>query len=144
MSLSLLMLDLDHKVYRASKFETRLQICLYLLYLMISLAFTVASSYFLRYSMTCPLHQTTLILLAVYHGIDSLRCLLALFYILGITRSTRLYSVFGVNSCLGFVTFAFLHRCYMQFDDPIAKACSNETQQVLNIFIVIYWCILSV
>ena len=115
MSLHLFALDLAHKTLRITSRQACLQTGLYIIYLMYSLALLISASYFLRNYGTCGIHYTSMVLVAVYHGIDSLRTLLALTYMLGLSRHRAivdLYASLGLNGCLGFVTFAYLHRCY--------------------------------
>jgi len=120
MSIHLFALDLDHRTYRISPRQAFLQTGLYIFYLLFSLAFLISASYFLSTYDTCGLHYTSLVLVATYHGLDSLRTLLALTYITGLSKHRALldlYACLGLNGCLGFVTFGYLHRCYT-LDDP--------------------------
>ena len=142
MSINLFALDLDHKTYRITPRQACLQTWLYIAYLLLSLAFLISASYFLSNYETCGLHHTTLVLVAAYHGLDSLRTLLALTYISGLSKHRALldlYACLGLNGCLGFVTFAYLHRCYT-IDNP---SCSPVTQNVLNVYLITYWCTLG-
>jgi hypothetical protein len=141
MSLHLFALDLDHKTLRITSRQACIQTGLYILYLLYSLAFLISASYFVRNNETCGLHYTSMVLVAVYHGIDSLRTLLALTYILGLSKHRvfiDLYACLGLNGCLGFVTFAYLHRCYT-LENP---SCSPATQSLLNVYLITYWCTL--
>jgi hypothetical protein len=149
MSLHLFALDLDHKTLRITSRQACIQTGLYILYLLYSLAFLISASYFLRNYETCGLHYTSMVLVAVYHGIDSLRTLLALTYILRLSKHRvfiDLYACLGLNGCLGFVTFAYLHRCYT-LDNPYSiryfnPSCSPATQSLLDVYLITYWCTL--
>jgi hypothetical protein len=67
-----------------------MQTSLYFLYLLYSLAFLISASYFLSTYETCGLHSTSLVLVALYHAIDTLRTLLALTYLLGLSKHRAL------------------------------------------------------
>ena len=142
MSLHLFALDLDHKTYRITPRQACMQTGLYFLYLLYSLAFLISACYFLRTYETCGLHSTSLVLVAVYHAVDTLRTLLALTYLLGLSKHRALidlYACLGLNGCLGFVAFAYLYRCYT-LDNP---SCSPVTQSLLNVYLIAYWCALG-
>lgn len=128
MSSPLLVLSLYDKAYKISNPQKCQVLLQYSFSLLMSIAILTTSAYYLSHievSAQCVTNDgvnvaaqfnTALILVLIYHSIDTFRCLSVLAFLLCYSNPKRdsflerSYGLTGLNGCLGFVVLAYLHR----------------------------------
>ena len=159
MSSHFLTISLSEKTYKATIGVKTVIIVQYLIYLAISIAFLISALYYkenIESSIICfvqnnsnvtvnasELYNQSLLMVIIYHSIDSLRSVLVILFIIS-SKSIlspifdRLYQFLAINGFFGFFVLASLHYC-------VNIPCNNLPMRsaLLKDYLIFYWSLLG-